>query len=245
MWARDVLADPATILVVMLGAPEDFSVRVEDSSGAVLLDKTIIGFPLPPLHRQRYDDITPTELPDWLYSQNARELRQRRTILISSRRGAAYYEQLLENETLQTATAARRHEAKYYKHGRVIVRERKCFNIHAKRGDDLILRHHIWLGEAALSSLDRLGGEPTHINPSFDDEAQLLPAAVIASARHDLQTMATTPLAQRQSKHAADLLHNWQSPEYRFFRRRNGSRFWRISEAIAIFGSTSTPEFEA
>ena len=237
VWARETLADPATILVVMLGAPDDFRVRVEDTSGKLLLHETIAESPLPSAYRHRHHDIPPTELPDWVHSQHARALGNKRAVLTSSRRATLYYESMVENELQREIENPTDHPSELVRvDGNHVRWQRSFFTINERPGDDLALRRQIWQGDDLMGRLYNSYSRYTDVDPSHDEEALLDPVAMIAAMRHDLQQMAGTPLTEQQSKHAAGLLHNRRAPEYKGHYRLRGAKFSRISDAITLFG---------
>lgn len=216
VWAREVLADPQTVLVAMLGEPDDLRVRVEELAGTILLDDAIAKAPLGASLRRHFMRTMPVRLPAWVFSDRAHQVAGRRSIVASSQGADSAYSGLVES------TPTNR------------------FLLTTRRGDAIGRRHDIWLGDSSLRWLyDGLAGHDRPLRLSAEDEQSLDLADVITQTRQRLTMMAATLLTERQLEHATSLHHDRAAPEYAVWCRNQERRTRvRTAQAVALFSPT-------
>ncbi|OOC08525.1 hypothetical protein B0293_01010 [Amycolatopsis azurea DSM 43854] len=182
VWARHVLDDPETVLVVLLDVRrEDLVVRVEDVRGAVILDQRLAAADIPEL---TYDPEMDAQhnLPAWASEPAAQGVVGRRRLLLVDHGADERFARVLKLAS-----------------GDVFSR----VSLLPREGDAVRNRYRIWSGESepphGTNRYYRMFG-PEHVRSPLTprrrgkDFSEPTADKVVAEMRAMLSAMAATPL---------------------------------------------------
>jgi hypothetical protein len=227
VWAQRILADPSTLLIVLLGKrDEDLKVRAEDVHGAVILDQRLAAADIADQAYDLSDAEAKRSLPAWVGEPAAQEVRARRRVLLVE--GGA---DVRFAEALRAAS------------GRLNISR---YSLLPRHGDRLRYRHRIWSGQVeppySPTGLERTMGPEWVMSPfssrrKSKDFRVPSAGAIVAEMRTMLHSMAKTQLNGAEAAHAERYLEDEFKAVNRFAARH--ARALHAADLMRVFGSNN------